>query len=365
MEKKRVSYFDMAKGLGVVLVLIGHLQTSQIMSFSPYIIKICGWIFSFHMPLFFIISGMLIHLKKDTEKELSVLAKKRFKGIMVPYMWFTLFYLIAIVYLVVKSQMSFSIILDNIFYALSTYGINVLWFLPCLFFAELLFLAVFQRFSDKIRVIVYVLCAILGHFAGYLLKSHPVQEQTLKHVYEFIITCIRPLSACAFIAIGYYVFALFQEREKFHIGEFALGIGLMLADMLCFQFNQAVDFRTMVLNNLFLYYFCSVSGSLGLILICRNLKPVKLVTYWGVNSLVFMVVHNLQTPLFYAQKLAMYINQFLTRARGYCCYAIVITSLLCYTTIMIWLVNHVAGFIVGKPCIITDMIFKNKGRKHE
>ena len=48
-DKKRVKYFDIARGITIILMIVGHT-----LSF--------GWkrnlIFSFHMPLFIIISGM-------------------------------------------------------------------------------------------------------------------------------------------------------------------------------------------------------------------------------------------------------------------------------------------------------------------
>ena len=49
MTGKRIRYFDMAKGLGIILVVLGHIE---------YISdELRAWISSFHMPLFFILSG--------------------------------------------------------------------------------------------------------------------------------------------------------------------------------------------------------------------------------------------------------------------------------------------------------------------
>lgn len=56
MEKKRIDYLDMVKGIGIILVVIGH---STLPSDS-----VITWLASFHMPLFFIVSGMLLWHKK-------------------------------------------------------------------------------------------------------------------------------------------------------------------------------------------------------------------------------------------------------------------------------------------------------------
>ena len=54
MERDHV--VDIAKGLGEILVCIGHSRFS-----TNYEIK---FIYQFHMPLFFILSGMVINIEK-------------------------------------------------------------------------------------------------------------------------------------------------------------------------------------------------------------------------------------------------------------------------------------------------------------
>ena len=43
----RVKYFDLAKGIGIILVVLGHMENIDA--------SIRIWIASFHMPLFFVI----------------------------------------------------------------------------------------------------------------------------------------------------------------------------------------------------------------------------------------------------------------------------------------------------------------------
>ena len=49
--KTRISLYDRAKGIGIICVIIGHLLTYGNLPSSV--------IFAFHMPLFFLISGIL------------------------------------------------------------------------------------------------------------------------------------------------------------------------------------------------------------------------------------------------------------------------------------------------------------------
>lgn len=52
----RIEYIDIAKGLGMILVVVGHCINGKTFPGT--------WINSFHMPLFFILSGLCFSEKK-------------------------------------------------------------------------------------------------------------------------------------------------------------------------------------------------------------------------------------------------------------------------------------------------------------
>ena len=77
---KRILWIDYTKAICIYLVLLGHAHVSQ---------PIADFIYSFHMPLFFFLSGCLFSYDKHpTFREFAL---KRFKGLMVPYLWINLF----------------------------------------------------------------------------------------------------------------------------------------------------------------------------------------------------------------------------------------------------------------------------------
>ena len=59
---KRLHWVDYAKGIGIFLVVVGHvlrgLENSSILELSPSLKFIDQWIYAFHMPLFFLVSGL-------------------------------------------------------------------------------------------------------------------------------------------------------------------------------------------------------------------------------------------------------------------------------------------------------------------
>lgn len=66
MEKQsRTKYVDIAKGLGMLLVVWGHIKQGGLSSDFTY---------SFHMPFFFFISGMLFNPEKHMGGVLRLLS---------------------------------------------------------------------------------------------------------------------------------------------------------------------------------------------------------------------------------------------------------------------------------------------------
>lgn len=367
--KKRLDYLDMTKGLGMILVLIGHLQGDSIFTFSPYIQPLCVFIFSFHMPMFFIVSGILLAIKNDEVKPLKEVAKSRFRGIMIPYLWFSLFYLIVVVTALIKGEIAVQTLYLNIWYVISGYGMNVLWFLPALYLGELLFIFLRRRIRDHIPFItVVVLSNAIVYFLSYFVGIAKYPTPFAERMHDLITVILRPILVCGFISIGYYMHKLLRKGSQ--IGDFFnkpelnekgkvsfkyraayIVLGLMLFG-LCFglfRVNNGIDFRSLAFRNVFFFFVCALSGSFGMISLCKGLPRIPLFCYWGIGSLIFMATHNSQTVLTFSLKTAMYVNQYLTRARGYICYAIVIVIITAYSTFMIWLIRRFFPFIIGKP----------------
>ena len=84
---KRIKWIDTAKGIGLLLVILGHLHV-------PYMTT---WIYTFHMPLFFFLSGVVFSGSKYTFKEFLV---KKIKSLVVPY--FCLGFVIYLFYVIVN-----------------------------------------------------------------------------------------------------------------------------------------------------------------------------------------------------------------------------------------------------------------------
>ena len=79
---KRIGFIDIAKGIGILLVVLAH---NDLEAYAPFLHKV---IYSFHMPLFFFLSGMFFR----PETPFWQLIRKRFDSLLKPY-FFTLFFI--------------------------------------------------------------------------------------------------------------------------------------------------------------------------------------------------------------------------------------------------------------------------------
>lgn len=122
--KQRLYQFDILKGIGIILVMIGHAVPSDGL--------IHHWIYGFHMPLFFVGSGFFF---KD--KPLVVSTIKDVKGLLIPWFTFSLFLVACALFLQFASggsALAFQPLDENCWILYYT-----IWFLISMFIVRLLY----------------------------------------------------------------------------------------------------------------------------------------------------------------------------------------------------------------------------------
>ena len=165
MFSKRLKWLDIAKGIAILLVIVGH----TVDFYSPF----RDAIFSFHMPLFFILAGYTFRLKPW--KEVLVSSTER---LIVPYL---LIVLVWNVPLLLASPDGFSFsglfgLLASVVFASGVpvpppFGfaaIGMPWFLVALFASRLILTALFKLFDrfDMGLLQQGVVCVLLALGGG-------------------------------------------------------------------------------------------------------------------------------------------------------------------------------------------------------
>lgn len=145
------------KSFGIIAVILGHIATP----FSDLI-------YSWHMPLFFMISGFFINSKR----KISDLVVKDWKRLMVPFFIFSFIAIILTsfkIFLLGREQLNYTNELFAVIYwmdykhLINTYGF-VLWFLPTLFFAKQIYYIITTLFSSILIQICFFVFVFISSF---------------------------------------------------------------------------------------------------------------------------------------------------------------------------------------------------------
>ncbi|MGD8406542.1 MAG: acyltransferase family protein [Anaerolineales bacterium] len=291
MSAKRIEYIDIAKGIGILLVALAHADISL---FSPYLHK---FIYSFHMPLFFFLSGYFF----NPETPFWTLLKKRFNSILKPY-----FVTIALIYIASLSftNMRFMNAFGRILKSLYGTGYYIdwvqLWFLPSLFVTSL-FAFIFYRavliHIDNRYVRWLILLGVQTVALLFLDRFYPFSISLLGKDYELY---GLPFNLDLALLSGFFYIMGNEIRHTISEKIFGnlwilLGTGGALI-LLTSLFEQRVDFNTRVFES---FSINTAEAILGILLALAVSKQIELRTthlanalkYIGQASLFILIFH--------------------------------------------------------------------------
>lgn len=255
--KQRIEYIDTAKGILIILVILGHVfETGPANQF----------VYSFHMPAFFIISGMMQHYSSGLSKPLGQAVLGKIYSLVIPFLFFE-------VLGVLSNIIRFGVTLNVFGYAYNTLtlccnnGPN--WFIWALFVDEILFLLIHKCFKNK--YLIWGLSAVIGMFMA---VNHDIYS-------TFGSTGIGFL----FLVFGYYAAPLFLKS----FSKTAMGIALAVSVVSCIC-NGKVDLGPWVFGNIPLYVIGALSGTFWVIEISKIIHS-KLLSHFGRNTLTVLGTH--------------------------------------------------------------------------
>lgn len=189
VKSNRIEWIDICKGIGIILVVIGHTGIGQI---SP---SIYNYIYSFHMPLFYFLSGLTFN--NDKYNNLATFLKRRFWTLILPFLILNL-----IVYLYIYISRIHYIPTQS-FSNLIT-GCLALYFLRVLIITEIWHFIIYKIIKkNPIRILFTVLLVIIidqlrglnykelgltsNEAISYLLPSIPIIYYTIGNSCKFLL----------------------------------------------------------------------------------------------------------------------------------------------------------------------------------
>lgn len=240
---------------------------------------LCNWIYSFHMPLFFIVSGILENIKGKTKHtEIKNVIIKKAKSILWPYFIFSIIAIIKI-YIIEGKNQAIEVALQSLF----LYGYSALWFLPTLFFSQILFVII-NKLEKRKKLILNSLFIIVTIILTIYLQLNNNRGQDYASVILMSFNMLnRIIIGYIFIYIGYNGYNLMLRIEK-KISKQKLtiiGIAFFVVNIIMCQSNKLVDMHYSKLNNIILYYLFAIIGSFSIIYIIKyTLKESNVIEFF-------------------------------------------------------------------------------------
>lgn len=272
-SKEYYPWVDTLKGLAILLVVIGHLS-------SPGLLR--SWIYVFHMPLFFLVSGFFLIFSKSSLKKFI---QKRWNRLMIPYYFNGLLILIpfhGVLYIIgshynLTSGESFNWIdhiIGQIIAVRSDWELKgYLWFLPCLLTASILIWCTW-KYLFKIRWLIIIGVSLLGIlYNKYIGLSLPFSLD-------------MALIAAPIIAGGVDIFK-YNSKIQWWFGFMCLGVTIIIS-----RVNGFTDMWASSLGNSYiLFYLGGFTGSIFFLKLAQKLVSIKFFIWSGKNSLYIYIYH--------------------------------------------------------------------------
>jgi fucose 4-O-acetylase-like acetyltransferase len=294
VKQDRILWIDLAKVIGIWLVILGHMHTTDTLNV---------YIFSFHMPLFFFLSG---YLEKDRKLKEGII--NGIKTLVIPYiLWFLLLYVhwFFAIYLVeneLNSQslpdllkplagMLFGMGYDSDYSVVPDFQIP-LWFLMGLFSCKMIQQVIVT--ISKGRYLYYILGSTVVIGIIVLLFFTPLYIPNF-----FSFRC--GIFAFPFFAMGYIsrkksLIPTIHKKEKGRVGLYVtLGIiGFILFYWLV-PLNGRPDINYLLYgNNMILFYLIGMIGTISTIYLSfLYTRKFEIITIIANGTIFMMAFHKL------------------------------------------------------------------------
>ncbi len=324
---------DMARGIGILLVVMGHVEF--------YSLSLRRWLSLFHMPLFFLLSGVLA-AGDSQRRPFGEYVRRRARRIMIPYGIFSALTLGVEILWALWRGRELADVAWYLYQTLCLQGFSALWFLPALFLSQTAFEGLRRLLKGP------ALGAVLLAGAGaalwlkgpealwYLGREDQLWARMLHEIFEML---LRVPVCTGFVGLGYGLGRL--SGLRYGLGKLSgLGYGLgrlsgqtgspaspsaagcagrVLAGCALLGLTawiagqgEMTDLRSLTLGNPLLYGAGAAAGSVGVLLLCQGLAPLagtlpgRFLRYLGVNSLTIMATHLGLRVLSTGSKLALW-----------------------------------------------------------
>lgn len=283
MKKERIIWIDQLRSIAFLFVIVGHVALPK---------EWQSLIYSFHMPLFFLISGLTINEEKICAIPIKEYIKGHAQRLLIPYFWmnflmFPLWYF-AFHYITQSTKLTIVEAFWGIFIGnneIQGAPSNALWFVLVLFLANILYCVLLKLANgqENILFIMIILCGLIGY-----------SERAIPQIWHFNVT----FTAVVFMYIGNRFMKWYKSVGKKYISnvglwEKILFIGVVIiVGLVSHEMNGRISMTANKFgDSLLLFYLTALAFSIVIILVVMYIPKIKCVTYIGQNTLLYVGIH--------------------------------------------------------------------------
>lgn len=274
---RRIDFIDLTKGLCIILVIMTHVGGV----FSPACDS--AWMQCFLMPLYFFVSGLFF---KSYDGFGDFLIRK-INNLLIPFvvfyvgsfllMWGLSKALPGVFQLPVQWN-ELLLVFDR--HALIRYNPPI-WFLVALFNCCILFYLI-HYLRDK-HLPLFFLLSLLLSFAGFWLGKHRIELPLYLDV---------AMAALPFYLAGFWIRRYNFFLFPYHRFDKLIPLLVVAAALVLFFTAQPVGMRTNTyFGNLFQTYVSAFAGIFTIMLLCKRIKHIGVVSYLGRYSIAALGIH--------------------------------------------------------------------------
>lgn len=286
---KRIAWIDNAKAIAIFFIVLGHQLPSG---------ELCGYLYSFHVPLFFFLSGLTFSADKSPKKYF----KEKAKRILIPYFAFSLvsiavYYILNLIFH--KDGLSPGQCLLGMLIGTRSTGLmlwnNPLWFLPCLF-VLLTFAYIIKKFIFRSNKIVFTIISLTVSVAAVIIlfyaKLYPNAPFGI----------IQAVNASPYFIIGILTMRLIYNNKKPKItppiwSKVLVSLILIFGGAILSTLNSRTDFAMNDFGKLWLYIPTAVVGTFGWCLLASAFRSRGL-AYIGRHTMPILLMHKFPIQLY-------------------------------------------------------------------
>lgn len=280
---KRIEWIDIAKAIGVFLVILGHTDMTPFLKDSFY---------EYHLPLFFFLSGLTF--KKASLSDFPSFFKKKVRTLVVPYIGFSVI-LFAFWFFVRRNYglsgvetLSVQGALWQIFMGQTSAAYAApTWFLTCLFCTEIVFFFMLQIKNKGILTASIICSGILGSTSLYLVNELDWSKLfwNIESVWFYLV----------FVALGYAftqynVASKFNNRPKVILATIPFIIAFTV--LYTFQVKLASPYFEAIIN-----IPLAILGLFMVVGISILIKRNRVLSFFGKSTLIIFTLHMIMLSL--------------------------------------------------------------------